>query len=105
MLNFSRQIAKSPGQVYIILQLGIIRSTTLVQLKDSKMKIQIEPKKETSKEKFTYISYLKLQSAIPKAPENVRLSDVKNFIQKQHADFVFTAGEVGAAQCGRQAYL
>ena len=25
--------------------------------------------------------------------------------QKQHADFVFTAGEVGAAQCGRQAYL
>ena len=90
MLNFSRQIAKSPGQVHnIILQLGIIRSTTKVQLKNSKMKIQIEPKKETSKEKFTYISYLKLQSAIPKAPENVRLSDVKNFIQKQHADLEY----------------
>ena len=53
------------------------------------MKIQIEPKKETSKEKFTYISYQKYESAVPKAPENVRLSDVKDFIQKQNTDLEY----------------
>ena len=35
----------------------------------------------------------------------VYMDQVKVIIQKQWADFVFTAGEVGAAQCGRQAYL
>ena len=53
------------------------------------MKIQIEPKKETSMEKFTYISYEEYQTAIPKAPNNVRLSDVKDFIRKQSADLEY----------------
>ena len=47
------------------------------------MKIQIEPKKDImdikpSVKKVTYVSYLSYQAAIPKAPEDVRLSDVKN---------------------------
>ena len=53
------------------------------------MKIQIEPKKETSMEKFTYISYEEYQTTIPKAPYDVRLSDVKDFIQKQSADLEY----------------
>ena len=53
------------------------------------MKIQIEPKKDTSNEKFTYISYEEYQTAIPKAPNDVRLSDVKDFIQKQSADLEY----------------
>ena len=35
----------------------------------------------------------------------VYMDQVKVIIQKQWADCVFTACEVGAAQCGRQAYL
>ena len=36
-------------------------------------------------EKFTYISYEKYQSAIPKAPEDVKLSHVKDLIQQPSA--------------------
>ena len=36
---------------------------------------------------------------------SIYMDQVELIFQKQHADFVFTAGEVGAAQCGRQAYL
>ena len=46
------------------------------------MKIQIEPRKDImeikpSLDKVTYVSYLSYQAAIPKAPEDVRLCDVK----------------------------
>ena len=40
-------------------------------------------------EKFTYISYEEYQTTIPKAPYDVRLSDVKDFIQKQSADLEY----------------
>ena len=53
------------------------------------MKIQIEPKKETSMEKFTYISYEEYQTAIAKAPKDVRLSDVKDCIQEASADLEY----------------
>ena len=36
---------------------------------------------------------------------SVYMDQVGLIFQKQQPDFVFTAGEVGAAQCGRQAYL
>ena len=36
---------------------------------------------------------------------SVYMDQVGLIFQKQQADFVFIAGEVGAAQCGRQAYL
>ena len=36
---------------------------------------------------------------------SVYMDQVGLIFQKQQADCVFTAGEVGAAQCGRQAYL
>ena len=36
---------------------------------------------------------------------SIYMDQVKLTIQKQTADCVFTACEVGAAQCGRQAYL
>ena len=36
---------------------------------------------------------------------SVYMDQVGLISQKQQADFVFTAGEVGAAQRGRQAYL
>ena len=36
---------------------------------------------------------------------SVYMDQVGLIIQKQQADCVFTACEVGAAQCGRQAYL
>ena len=54
------------------------------------MKIQIdEPNKETTvfEKGYTYISYHLFQSTIPKAPENVRLSDVKDFIQEENIYF------------------
>ena len=46
------------------------------------MTIQIEPRKDImeikpSLDKVTYVSYLSYQAVIPKAPEDVRLSDVK----------------------------
>ena len=36
---------------------------------------------------------------------SVYMDQVGLILQKQQADCVFTACEVGAAQCGRQAYL
>ena len=36
---------------------------------------------------------------------SVYMDQVRLITQKQQADCVFTACEVGAAQCGRQAYL
>ena len=36
---------------------------------------------------------------------SVYMDQVRLIIQKQEADCVFTACEVGAAQCGRQTYL
>ena len=47
------------------------------------MKIQIEPRKDIidikpSLEKITYVSYQNIQEVISKAPEDVKLSDVKN---------------------------
>ena len=36
---------------------------------------------------------------------SIYMDQVGLISQKQQADFVFTVGEVGAAQCGRQAYL
>ena len=36
---------------------------------------------------------------------SVYMDQVGLIFQKQRAEFAFTAGEVGAAQCGRQAYL
>ena len=53
------------------------------------MKIQIEPNKEITvfEKGYTYISYRYFQSTIPKAPENVRLSDVKDFIQEENIYF------------------
>ena len=53
------------------------------------MKIQIEPRKDiidikpASLEKITYVSYLHYQVVIPKAPEDVRLSDVKNTLGRK----------------------
>ena len=49
------------------------------------MKIQIEPRKDIidikpSLEKITYVSYQSYREVIPKAPEDVRLSDVKNVL-------------------------
>ena len=53
------------------------------------MKIEIEPNKEITvfEKGYTYISYRYFQSTIPKAPENVRLSDVKDFIQEENIYF------------------
>ena len=47
------------------------------------MKIQIEPRKDIidikpSLDRITYVSYQSYREVIPKAPEDVRLSDVKN---------------------------
>ena len=53
------------------------------------MKIQIEPRKDiidikpVSLEKITYVSYQHYQVVIPKAPEDVRLSDVKNTLGRK----------------------
>ena len=59
------------------------------------MKIQIEPRKDImeikpSLDKVTYVSYLSYQAVIPKAPEDVRLSDVKNaFPEKTDLEYHF----------------
>ena len=59
------------------------------------MKIQIEPRKDimeikSSLNKVTYLSYLSYQAVIPKAPEDVRLSDVKNaFPEKTDLEYHF----------------
>ena len=59
------------------------------------MKIQIEPRKDimeikSSLNKVTYLSYLNYQAVIPKAPEDVRLRDVKiAFPEKADLEYYF----------------
>ena len=59
------------------------------------MKIQIEPREsiiaiKPSTEKITHISYLHYRAIIPKAPEDVRLSDVKStFPAREEVEYYF----------------
>ena len=56
-----------------------------------KMKIQLETREENAdKPNFTYISYSNYKAVIPKAPEHVRLSDIKDaFLEKADLEYYF----------------